>query len=38
MHLNEGASGGAIYNMGDIVLQSAGFIRGNQALVRTGRD
>lgn len=35
MRFNAGASGGAIYNMGNTVLESAGLIRGNEALVRT---
>ena len=34
MRENIGASGGALYNLGTTVLESAGFIRGNQALVR----
>ena len=34
MRSNRGASGGALYNMGTTILESAGFIRDNQALVR----
>lgn len=34
MNLNEGSNGGAMYNLGSITLESAGFLRGNKALVR----
>ena len=34
MRFNVGASGGALYNLGTTILESAGYIRGNDALVR----
>lgn len=34
MRFNVGASGGGLYNLGTTILESAGFIRGNDALVR----
>lgn len=33
-HNNEAASGGALYNLGEVWLRSNGFIRGNKAVVR----
>lgn len=33
-HDNEAASGGALYNLGEVMLNSNGFIRGNKAVVR----
>lgn len=32
-HNNEAASGGALYNLGEVWLYSNGFIRGNKAVV-----
>lgn len=37
-HDNEAASGGALYNLGEIALNSNGFIRGNKAVVRVRRS
>lgn len=34
MRFNVGASGGALYNLGTTILETAGYIRGNDALVR----
>lgn len=34
MRYNVGASGGALYNLGTTILETAGYIRGNDALVR----
>lgn len=34
MRFNVGASGGGLYNLGTTTLETAGYIRGNDALVR----
>lgn len=38
MHLNLASSGGAIYNGGDTRLESQGFFRGNEAVVKSQKS